>query len=743
MTQTEMFGKAQWVAPSSDCSGPYLRREFDCGEFKSASISICGLGFFELYINGKKVSDDLLVPANSQFEKRNLAKFGYPITDTLSYRTYCLRYDLTDYLRAGKNAVGVRLGNGWYNQSRYKSEGDVRYGSIKLCFRIEIVNDDLSVSEILSDGKMKWSQSEIVSDNIYLGEQHDYSLEKMGYDTPGFDDSDWNAVCEAPAPDCDFQLQTCPADKVIRTIIPVEVKNLGDVTIYDAGEAVSGFAVVRSDGGRVTVRYADELLDDCSLTFDSTGGDNKIQQDIFENVSDGRDYYPRFCWHAFRYFEVSNNAKPEKVLVVHSDCPVTSSFDSDSEVLNWLYKTYLRTQLDNMHCGVPSDCPHIERLGYTGDGQLCAEAAMLMLDSREFYRKWLGDISDCQDVKNGHVQHTAPFMGGGGGPAAWGGAIVVVPYMFYRCYGEKDILDEFLPKILKYFDYMLSRSEDGLVVREEEGGWCLGDWCAPVAYNLPEPHVKSRCLIPEAYVNTALFVKFMQMAIEMSEIIGKSEMTAHLPAVIDRCKRALKNAYYSPMFNCFCGDVQGASSYAADIGMGDSKLITAIVQKYSKHGMLDTGIVATDILPRILFETGNEQLAFDLMTSKGDISFHYMMAHGATTLWEDWHPERSRNHPMFGALTRYLFTYFLGIRQQPGSAGFEKPLISPCLVDGMDRASGYITTVRGKIEVSYVKNKNSADFTVTLPEGVSAVFEFGGKTSSLKQGKNVLSVSLS
>lgn len=141
---------------------------------------------------------------------------------------------------------------------------------------------------------------------------------------------------------------------------------------------------------------------------------------------------PWFTWHGFRYFELTNNAEPVRCEVVHSDCAVTSSFESGSEMLNWLYDAYIRTQLSNMHSGVPSDCPHIERLGYTGDGQLCCEAAMMLLDSQKFYKKWLEDISDCQSIGNGHVQHTAPFMGGGGGPAGWGGAIAVVPYEMYK-----------------------------------------------------------------------------------------------------------------------------------------------------------------------------------------------------------------------------------------------------------------------------------------------------------------------
>ena len=744
MTQKEMFGDAKWVAPEESCTGPYIRGSFSAGSVKKAEITICGLGFFELYINGQRVSDDLLVPANSQYERRNLNDFNYPIHDELSYRTYCMRYDVTGCVLTGENTLGVALGCGWYNQNIYKSEGDIHYGRIKLCYKLDIEDEAGSISTFVSDESLKWTRSDVVFNNIYAGEIHDCSLEQKDFAENGFDCSSWKPVELLDPPETEFYIQTCPPDRKIRTCAPVVVKKFADVTVYDIGEAVSGWAViVPNEDGDVKVRYAEQLFDDYTLSLNPTGGHYRAQKDEFRNAKKGERYAPKFCWHAFRYIEVTNNAAPEYIQVVHSDCPVTSSFDSSNKLLNWLYKTYLRTQLDNMHCGVPSDCPHIERLGYTGDGQLCAEAAMLMLDSKEFYRKWMEDIADCQDIESGHVQHTAPFCGGGGGPAGWGGAIVIVPYMFYRCFGEKEILERYLPNMLKYADYMISRSENGLVWREEDGGWCLGDWCAPFEYKFPNKKIVGKSIIPETYVNTVMFIKQMQMIVEAADILGKPEAAAHLNGVIEKCKRAVTVAYYSPMYGSFAGNVQGASCFAVDAGMGNEKTLKDIVAKYKGTGTFDTGIFATDVLPRILFENGQAQLAFDLITSKEDVSFHNMMVNGATTLWEDWWPQRSLNHPMFGALTRYLFIYLLGIRQPAGSAGFEKVLISPCLVDGLDWASGHITTVKGKIEVSFVKHGSVVDFTVTLDSGIDADFELNGTKTHLKSGKNELSVKIS
>jgi len=744
MTHNEMFGSAKWVTTDKIISAPLFRTEFSAENVKKAKITICGLGMFELYINGKKVSDDLLVPAFSQYCYRDLSSHYKIRQDIMSYRTYVLEYDITSYLADGANALGVMLGNGWYHLDDEEC-GDptwTSYGNLKLCYKIDIEYNNGAMQVISSDESLKYAESEITYNNIYGGERHDYSLAKSGFSCVGYDDSGWSVAVESTPPECELMLQTCPPDRVVRTVNAVKIKDFGETSIYDCGEGITGYAVVSpfENGEDVIVRYADALKADSSLDFYPSGGDTtKLQQEVFKHTTAGEQYYPHFCWHAFRYIELTNNADIVSVNVVNSDCPVTSDFDSDNEVLNWLYKTYLRTQLDNMHCGVPSDCPHIERLGYTGDGQLCAEAVMLMTDSKEFYRKWMGDIADCQDVETGHVQHTTPFCGGGGGPAAWGGAIVVVPYVFYKTFGDKSVIEQYLPNMLKYVDYMVDHSENGLVCREETE-WCLGDWCAPMQLYKPEPHTKSRVLIPETYVNTVLFIKQMKMIIELANLLGKEDEVSHLPQLIEKASAMVNVAYFSPMTHCYCGDVQGANCLAIDAGLGDEKTLQMTVEKYADRELFDTGIVATDVLPRILFESGNAQVAFDLMNSRRLPSFGYMMEHGATTLWEDWLPERSLNHPMFGALTRYLFTYLLGISQTKDSAGFEQIVIKPCLVNGMNRASGYITTAVGKISVAYEKAGDKVNFNVVLPENSSAEFICSEFKKNLNGGRHIFSI---
>ena len=712
MTSNELFKGAKWI----ECTGndsPLFRKEFNAVKGEKAEITICGLGFFHLYINGKKVSEDLLTPNATNYSERDLNLLNFPLRSELSYRIYAVKYDITDYILDGKNTLAVILGNGYYNQNKRMAEGNVVFGTPKLCYVIEKES-----GSVISDETTLTRKGYITENNLYMGEYHDYSQYPEGFDRNGYCGTDFTESTVIPAPESNFQIQFSPSDKVIRSLEPKLIRDEGKTKLYEVDENTVGYAVFKCNekGKKIVVSYAEEIYDE--RPYYGVKFDDGYQTDTFITDGTDREYIPEFTWHGFRYFRIEGDVEPIRVDVVHSDCPVTSSFESDNENLNWLYEAYIKTQLCNMHSGVPSDCPHRERLGYTGDGQLCCEAGMMLLDSREFYRKWLYDIADCQCKNSGHVPHTAPWMGGGGGPSGWGGAMIEVPYKFYKIYGDKELLDEFFPKMLHFLDYLESRSENGFVYREEEPGWCLGDWCPP-----------EKVRIPEVYVNTCLYVRFMQQTLEAAQILGREAEAVHLNERIEKVKRAIHVAYYSPHQNTYCGDIQGASCLALQIGLGDDRAKQEVFNKYEKLGMFDSGIIVTEALPRFLFENGKGQIAFDLLSSDKEVSFAYMKKNGATTLWENWSGADSRNHPMFGSVTKYLFTYLLGIRQPENGAAYKDVVITPCFVEGMNRAKGHLTTASGVVSVDYVRNGNKATVKVYADPNINAVFAYGGKST--------------
>ena len=402
---------------------------------------------------------------------------------------------------------------------------------------------------------------------------------------------------------------------------------------------------------------------------------------------------------------------------------MTSAFECSDETLNWYYRTFVNTQLSNMHSGVPSDCPHRERLGYTGDGQLTCNAVMTEFDAESFYRKWIADIWDCQDKTTGHVQHTAPFAGGGGGPAGWGGAIINVPYQFYRHYGHRNELEAMFSSMEKFVEYMESRTENGMIVREEKDGWCLGDWCTP-----------TKIEIPEELVNTTMFISQLKRLIFCAKVLGRPY--DKYESLITKYSRAVTEKYFDETTGDFFNNIQGANAFAVDCGLGDERTIENIVKKYSEKTEFDTGIFGTEILLNVLYKTGNGELATRLLANKGEVSFDFMRRAGATTLWENWNGEASHSHPMFGASTEFLFEEILGIKQGKETVRYDQITIAPAFPECLGFAKGKITTPHGEIAVSWKRCGNEIEICIDLCDGINASLVAFNKKMPLTVGKN-------
>lgn len=667
-----VFASACWIGPNEPSTSAVVVRRFNAHADELATLYITGLGYFEARLNGKRLGRDCLQPNPTDYEPRRFARITYPCHDRFTHRIYYKRF--TCMLCEGENLLEIQLGGGWFVQNERIAEGTMGFGDrVKCIYALQTPGCDLH-----SDGSEQWFPGDIVYSNLFVGEIIDPSVEKQCY-----------PVIALSPPDS----QLCPElgvpDRQIRLIKPRKLGVSEGRTIFDVGENISGYVRVRSKpgfAGRVTLRFAEEVSDG-KLDFSSTGADYRcasglpqVMTDVFICDGSERIYEPKFVWHCFRYFDIEGEVAAADAVVVHSDVAVTSGFESDSEGCNFLYDAYIRTQLDNMHGSFPSDCPHRERLGYTGDGQITAETAMMLLNSREFYRKWIYDILDCQDQDSGHIQHTAPFMGGGGGPGGWGAAIVVVPYYFWKQFGETDILRESYPAMLKWMDYLKAHSEQSLVVREEEGGWCLGDWCTLEACRLPEP-----------LVNSYYFIKSIGMLREIASAIGADFENTGLEALAQNSLCSIRQRYFTGDYD----KTQGRLAYGAALGLVSADACAAY---YDELGHFDTGFLATEILSELLCESGHVDTLYKLLENRGPGGYLYMKHRGATTIWERW-TGGSHCHPMFGAAAKQLFKGILGIKQLSDSAGWARLEISPRLPAGMNWAKGFIQTVRGKIEV--------------------------------------------
>lgn len=669
--------KEHWICGGAGCEAPLFRRSFwlDRTErFQSARLEICGLGYFLFYINGKRISDQELMPAMTDYASVLGCETTYPVWEERSaHRCRYLSFDLLPYLKAGKNVLAVRLGNGWYHQTERIAEGKFVFGLPKLWFELTLTDADGRQEWIESDRQTLWHPGGLLKNNLFLGEVRDLRKEPEGWQDPDADLSGWKPAQPVHAPETLLEEQTCPPDRVIRKLYPVLIGEYDGRKIYDCRENIAGRVVLSCLGKKgecITVRHAEELAADGTLDFESAGGSDQLQQDHY--ICDGRiqTLHPLFCWHGFRYFETEGSCEVLYAEVIHTDVAVTSSFSCSDPVLNWLYEAYIRTQLDNYHGCIPSDCPHRERLGYTGDGQLTAETAMLLLDAKELYRKWYQDILDSQGAETGHIPHTAPFLGGGGGPGGWGCAVYQVPLAWTKIYGDNSLLVQGYDAILRWFDYMDAHSEKGLVVCEEEGGWCLGDWCFPASEEKEQ--------LPEAFINTFYYLHGLQEMMQISE-----KMNNKLPIRFAEREKNVKNAfldaYFDPETGDFCEGRAAGNAYGLALGLGDERTKKHLVEKYEALGRFDTGIFGTSMLLEQLFSIGAGDLAVRLLTNDSEAaSFAHMKRNGATTLWERWDGRESHNHPMFGACVRLMFTQILGIRMTPSA---QPPVVNPAQPD--------------------------------------------------------------
>ena len=727
MLQDHPLADARWIGALPECQSPVITRRFTAAEVKSAVLFVTGLGYFEARINGQPVTDSRFLPLITDYEPRDLSKFIYPLHDEPTHRIYYCRFDVTSLLCNGENTLTIQLGNGWYRQTERDAEGATSFSDIlKAIYSLQLDTDSGPVT-LNSDGSETWHGSEIVYSQLFIGEVID--------PTAPMDFQRKVEILRAPAAELSPQIGT--PDRCVRTITPKHIATVGGRKIYDAGENISGVVRVTTSaslGSRISLRFAENLTTDSELDFDSTGGfypcvsgRRQIMTDSF--ICDGtkRAFEPKFVWHAFRYFDITGDFDDLEVLVIHSDCPVTARFDSPSEGLNFLFDAYVRTQLNNMHGSIPSDCPHRERLGYTGDGQACAKTAMMLLDSREFYRKWIRDILDCQDQTTGHVQHTAPLMGGGGGPGGWGCAMVIVPYTYYRQYGDTAMLQQCYEPMRRWVEYLKAHSENGLIVREEEGGWCLGDWCT-----LIEP-----VQIPAPYVNSCFFMKILEMLMEIAPLVGHGEHIDEYATLRGMIAQAIRRDYFDPATGRYLDNLQGADAYALWAGLAGADTAREMARRYEELGHFDTGFLGTDILMEMLCKYGHADTALKLLESEDLGSYLYMKRRGATTIWENWGHGSSDDHPMFGACVRQLFSSILGIDQPDGSAGYRRLTIAPQIPAALSWVSGAMQTPAGEVFVSWKKEAGRIHFRITVPRDAHAVFCYGGKEYPLTESEAV------
>lgn len=705
-------------------AAPMFRKSFKLENTGRARVYISGLGYYELYINGRRVGDHVLSPNHSNYGRRLSGHLNEPRVGNMGMRVYYETYDVTNYLKKGENVLGVWLGNGWYNQNARDEDRPFSYGTPRFILQLEVEQGEGGRQTIVSDNTWKTATSPVIYNSVYIGEIYDARLEKPGWNNVGFDDSNWNQALVVKRPEGRLTAQQSPPDRVIRTIHPVSVTSIdGGIRRYDLGEVISGWERLKvsgPEGSRLKMKFSEDF------------GFNYGQTDVYILKGRGLEIWePRFTWHAFRYVDVIG--APFKMTIdmlegreVHTDVPSAGMFMCSNSLFNKIEENYRRTQWGNLHGGVPSDCPHRERRGYTGDGQIAAEAAIYNFDMAAFYTKWVNDIADAQNAESGYVPNTAPFQHGGGG-VAWGSAYVIIPWYMYLYYGDVRILKRHYAGMKKYIDYLASqRDSTGLIIEP-----ALGVWAAPDPVE-----------VPPALVSTAYFYHILTLMSEISIVTGHPDDRILFDQLAGETKSAFNAQYYHKDRKSYSIGRQGTNVFALGFDLVPDSLREEVFRTLVRHleqdtkGHFDTGMMATPLLLDVLTEHGRQDLAYTLMNQRDFPSFGQAIDLGATTLWETWRGSDSHDHPMYGSVCRWFFRGLAGIRPDPKKPGFRHVIIDPHPVRNLEEVRVVYHSISGNI-VSYwhmdgddfllkVEIPANTTGTVCLPAGEKQEIEVKG-----------------
>jgi hypothetical protein len=699
---------------------PYFRKDFSIDKrISRAFVFISGLGQYELYINGERISDRFLSPGWSDYRK------------TCFYNGF----DITENLRHGLNTVSTIVGNGFYNINRERYRKLViAYGAPKMILRLEILYSDGSRKIIVSDETWKTSPSPITFTSIYGGEDYDARMEQIGWNKPGFNEESWKNVLLVKEPTGILRPETdCPM-KVSEII---NYKNIlprrDSMYVYDFGQNASGIIKIKIRGEKgQEVRFTPgELLGEDSLVNqEATGGPY-----YFSYILKGRDeeiWMPRFTYYGFRYVQ-ANGAIPERYpnprnlpviediqfLHTRNSSPQVGSFRCSNKLFNSIYEL-IKWSIKSNLASVATDCPHREKLGWLEQTHLMGNSIKFNYDIHNLYNKIIDDMIEAQ-LQNGLVPDIAPeyvpFADGFRDSPEWGSACVILPWDMYQWYGDIEAVRKAYPMMKKYLEYLKGTSDKYIISHG------LGDW-----YDLGPRSPGEAQLTPKAVTATSIFFYDARLLGEMASLIGEKEDAICFSNMAEEIRKAFNSKFFNPVTKVYSTGSQTAYSMPLFFGMVDDSIKKDVVKKLinsiNDNGKaLTAGDVGYRYLLRSLEESGQSQLIFE-MNSKTDLpGYGYQLSKGATSLTESWAALKyvSNNHMMLGHLMEWFYSGIGGIRQEQDSKSYDNILIYPEIVGDLTWAETTFITVHGEVVINWKIEADNLILRVKIPANCKAV----------------------
>jgi alpha-L-rhamnosidase len=688
-----------------------LRKSFPLQKHIShAVLYATALGLYEIHLNGKRVGDHVLAPDWTDYRKR------------VRYQAY----DVTPLLKRGNNAMAALLANGWYSGHIGNGANQFFGATPALLAQLEVTYTDGSTERIATDASWKSHASPILDSDFMMGEDYDARLEMKGWDEPELEESAWQAVNLRNDPALALESQVMEPVHEICQLKPMTLAEPKPGSwVFDLGQNMVGVVrlkVSASAGTKITLRHAEMLNPNGTIYTKNLRGAPSVDHYICKGGG-AEIWQPRFTFHGFRYVEITGlpgKPKPDVVtgIVISSDTPQAGEFACSDPRINQLQSNIQWGRRGN-YISIPTDCPQRdERLGWMGDAQVFIRTATYNADVAAFFSKWLVDVDDGQTPEGSFGDVNPNTMGANGVPA-WCDAGVICPWTIYQVYGDKRILEQHLPAMTRWVEYLRAHSHD--LIRDKDRGNDYGDWLSIGADT------------PKDLIGTAFFAYSTHLLAKSCDALGRTDEAGKYTQLFEDIKAAF-NQRYVAADGRIGGNTQCAYAMALKFELLPDDLRPKAAQYLAedidaKGGHLSTGFVGVSYLLPVLTQCGKIDTAYRLLLQDSFPSWLFSVKHGATTIWERWDgwtPEKgfqdpgmnSFNHYSLGSCGEYLFGGVGGIR--PASPGYKTILIDPVIHPGLTWARAHYDSIQGRIATAWKLEGKRLALEVTVPANTTA-----------------------
>lgn len=713
---------AKWIVAPWQTESVLMRKGFTVKPgLKRAIVHVCGLGHFEMNLNGQKSGDGLLAPGWTKYKK------------TCLYETH----DVTPMLVEGANAIGLILGDGMHHAERRNrfSKFQGTFGPQRAIVQIELEYADGSTERVVTDESWRVDQGPITYNDVYGGEDYDARRLPAGWDTTGFDDKTWPHAVELVRPGGELRGMTASAPEIaaIETMAAKEISRSSDTrSVLDFSQNASfmpRLTVRGPAGSTVRLTHAEVLDDNGQIDRSTCGGNRGPAYWQYTKATDGEEtWFPKFFYAGCRYLQADltpaeqGGALPELVavegVVVHTTAAPVGEFACSNDLLNRIRTLVRWAQRSNL-VSVLTDCPHREKLGWLEQYHLNGPGVRYEFDAHRLFIKGMRDMADSQ-TEEGLVPNIAPeyvkFDGTFRAAAEWGAAVVLVPWQHYQATGDKQLFETYYPTMQRYVEYLDSKATDSIV---EEG---LGDWYDILPGKRPGfPH-----LTPPAITATAFYYDVAQTMAQIAKLLGKNDDAAKYEKQAATIKDAWRKKHRNDDGTYATGS-QCSNAIALVMGLAEERdrgaALQALVKDVRDRGdVMTAGDVGFRYLLQALAQGGHSDVIYDMINQSERPGYGYQLAHGATSLTEAWDANHnsSHNHFMLGHITEWFYKDLVGIECDPDGPGYEKIIVRPTPVGDLKWAEATHDSVRGPIHVRWDKDGDVFKLFVTIPANTTA-----------------------